>query len=113
MNCRLSRVVICAALALGPAMTAGSAADEQAPSISSSVVDGNTVFALDLYKELKSGEGNLFFSPYSISTALAMTYGGARGETAREMENALHFDLGQDRLHSAFADLAARLNAIQ
>ena len=40
------------------------------------VVDGNTAFALDLYSQLRSEKGNLFFSPYSISTALAMTYAG-------------------------------------
>ncbi len=49
------------------------------------VVTGNTAFALDLYGKLRSQEGNLFLSPYSISTALAMTYGGARGETEKQM----------------------------
>lgn len=43
------------------------------------VVKGNDSFAFDLYQELKAREGNLFFSPYSISTAMAMTYAGARG----------------------------------
>jgi serpin B len=42
-----------------------------------SVVDGNTFFALELYQKLKDQPGNLFFSPYSISSALAMTYAGA------------------------------------
>ena len=51
----------------------------------SSVVDGNSQFALDLYGKLRSQPGNLFFSPNSISTALAMTYAGARGETAQQM----------------------------
>jgi hypothetical protein len=44
-----------------------------------STVDGNTAFALDLYQRLKDQPGNLFFSPYSISASLAMTYAGARG----------------------------------
>ena len=48
-----------------------------------SVVEGNTTFALNLYSKLKDAEGNLFFSPYSISTALAMTYAGARGNTEK------------------------------
>jgi serine protease inhibitor len=54
-------------------------------------VAGNTDFALTLYGKLKDDQnatapkGNLFFSPYSISTALAMTYGGARGETQKQM----------------------------
>ncbi len=48
------------------------------------VVDANNQFAFDLYSEYKN-DGNVFFSPYSISTALAMTYEGARGKTAEEM----------------------------
>ena len=66
------------------------------------LVEGNTAFALDLYQELWDREGNLFFSPYSISLALAMAYAGARGETAAEMAQALHFTLPQERLHPAF-----------
>lgn len=64
---------------------------------------GNTAFALDLYGRLRKEEGNLFCSPYSISTALAMTYGGARGATAEQMAMALHFELPQEALHPAFA----------
>lgn len=41
-------------------------------------MQGNTTFALKLYGELGSAEGNLFFSPFGISSALAMTYAGAR-----------------------------------
>ncbi|NOZ80311.1 MAG: serpin family protein [DPANN group archaeon] len=56
------------------------------------VVSANNRFAFDLYKELiATGEGNIFFSPYSISTALAMTYEGARGETAQQMKEVFHF----------------------
>ncbi len=78
-----------------------------------SVVPGNTAFALDLYAQLRAGEGNLFCSPYSVSTALAMTYGGARGETEQQMARVLHFGPGQERLHPAFAALAAGLKAVQ
>ena len=77
------------------------------------VVEGNTKFALELYQELKTSEGNLFFSPYSISTALAMTYGGAREETAKQMAETLHFSLENKKLHSAFADIQSKLNTIQ
>jgi len=56
------------------------------------IVAGNTAFALQLYGKLRSPDGNLAFSPYSISSALAMTCAGARGETARQMEQVLHFD---------------------
>ncbi len=77
------------------------------------LVEGNTAFALDAYRKLSAMEGNLFFSPYSISTALAMTYAGARGDTEKQMGEALRFTLGQDRLHGAFAELEAALNGIQ
>jgi serpin B len=76
-------------------------------------VAGNTTFAFDLYSQLRSQEGNLFLSPYSISTALAMAYGGARGETAAQMAKAMHFDLAQEKLHPAFAALESGLNAVQ
>ncbi|MBN2560982.1 MAG: serpin family protein [Phycisphaerae bacterium] len=71
------------------------------------VVKGNSAFALDLHARLKKEDGNLIFSPYSISTALAMTYAGARGQTERQMAQVLHFSLGQDRLHPAFGALLA------
>jgi serpin B len=64
---------------------------------------GNQAFALDLYQALlKDEDGNLFYSPYSISAALAMTYAGARNVTEKEMAEVLHFTLPQDRLHPAF-----------
>jgi serine protease inhibitor len=78
-----------------------------------SVVDGNTVFALDLYQKLKDQPGNLFFSPYSISTALAMTYAGARGRTEGEMSKTLQFTHSQETLHAAFGALGVRMNRIQ
>jgi serpin B len=76
------------------------------------VVQGNTEFALALYEQLRGKEGNLFFSPHSISTALAMTYAGARGSTEAQMAQALHFHLDQEQLHPAFAWLEARLAEI-
>jgi serpin B len=74
------------------------------------VVKGNNEFAFDLYAQIRAREGNLFFSPGSISTALAMTSAGARGDTAKEMNQALHFTLPPDRLHPAFAELLKELN---
>ncbi|HBI44953.1 MAG TPA: serpin family protein [Planctomycetales bacterium] len=70
---------------------------------------GNNEFAFDLYTRLAKQDGNLIFSPYSISSALAMTYAGARGDTAAEMEKTLRFPLKPARLHPAFADLSARM----
>ena len=67
------------------------------------LVSGNSAFALDFYHRLSDdSDGNLFFSPYSISAALAMTYAGAAGETAAQMADALHFDLVPGRLHTVF-----------
>ena len=76
------------------------------------LVEGNSAFAFELYQALKGEGGNLFYSPYSISLALAMTYAGARGETAEQMATTLRFMLEQERLHPAFnwldAELASR-----
>jgi len=57
------------------------------------IVKGNNKFAFDLYTELRGQEGNLFFSPYSISTALGMTYCGARGQTETQMAGVLNFPI--------------------
>ncbi|MCJ7717395.1 MAG: serpin family protein [Anaerolineales bacterium] len=70
---------------------------------------GNTSFALDLYQYINSREGNLFYSPYSISSALAMTYAGAEGKTAQEMESVFHFLMEEDKLHPAFNALDQHL----
>lgn len=89
-----------------PRITSPQAPDEDLQEL----VRGNTAFALDLYHMLrKTAEGNLFYSPYSISIALAMTYAGARGETEKEMARTLHFTLPQDRLHPAFNRLELEL----
>ncbi len=77
------------------------------------VVKGNTAFALDLYAKLRSRAGNLFFSPYSLSTALAMTYAGARGDTATQMVRTLHLTLEAKDLHPTFARLEAGLKTAQ
>ena len=80
------------------------------PVDATSLVEGNGVFAFDLYQVLRSKDGNLFYSPHSISMALAMTYAGARTETAQQMAGTLHFTLPQDRLHPAFNSLDAELS---
>jgi len=83
-----------------------------APDVSASdqagLVRGNSTFAFDLYKALRGRDGNLFYSPHSISIALAMTYAGARGETQHQMADTLHF-LPQDRVHPAFNALDLKL----
>ena len=72
-------------------------------------VEGNSAFTFDLYQALRSEEGNLFYSPYSVSLALAMTYAGARGETEDQMANTLRFVLPQNRLHATFNALDLEL----
>ena len=97
------------------------------------IVEGNNEFAVALSAKLREGEGNLFFSPFSISTALAMAYVGARGQTEAQMAKVLHLpterggvdcdpnkDLSeasatetvweQRRIHSAFGTILKDLN---
>jgi serpin B len=69
----------------------------------------NAAFGWELYREIVKDGENLFFSPHSISVALAMTWAGARSNTETEMADALHFTLGQERLHPAFNALDLEL----
>ena len=80
-----------------------------APNVNS-IVNSNNRFALELYQRLSQTEGNLFFSPYSLSTALAMTYGGAAGQTAEQIAEVLHFSLEPEAIHPAFSQLADIIN---
>ncbi|MDR3633669.1 MAG: serpin family protein [Isosphaeraceae bacterium] len=73
------------------------------------VVAANNQFAFDLYAQLGREPGNLFFSPYSLSTALAMTYAGARGETAAQMAKTLHAKLPPEQLDAAIHALVRRI----
>ena len=80
-----------------------------------SVVEANNRFALDLYSQLKkdpqySGD-NLFFSPFSISSALAITYEGARDTTADEIRNVLHFQDNDSVRRQGYAGITAGINA--
>ena len=71
-------------------------------------------FGLDLYKALQAeagGSGNLFLSPFSIETALAMTYAGARGETAAQMASTLHLSGDQAAIAQEFGSLLGDLNS--
>jgi serpin B len=85
------------------------AADDVSPADLAGLVSGNSQFAIDLYQAIREAQGNLFFSPYSISVALAMTFAGARNETARQMADTLSFTLPPDRLHPAFNGLDSAL----
>jgi len=72
------------------------------------VVAANNEFAVAMYKEIDSNE-NIFFSPWSISSAMAIAYEGARGQTAEEMAGTLHMVNTEDRLEG-FRRLSYELN---
>jgi serpin B len=77
------------------------------------VVRGNNEFALDLYRQLVSEPNqNVVLSPYSISSALAMTYAGARNGTETQMGSVLHVPetWAQNQFHSAFGQLTGQLD---
>jgi len=74
------------------------------------VVDSNNKFAFDIYEEMEDKEGNVFYSPYSISSALAMTYEGARGNTAEEMKSVFYFP-ESEVLRPNFAAIYTELNS--
>lgn len=75
----------------------------------SELVAGNSDFAFDLYQEVRQKAKNLFYSPYSISLALAMTYAGARNNTEIQIADTLHLSLTQEHLHPAFNALDLEL----
>jgi serpin B len=106
------------ALALAVRPMPGAPGAEPAPAAPLTGVAGaNNAFAADLYGRLAATEGNLFFSPNSIETALTMTYAGARGNTADEMAKVLHLSaIGADagnpaELHKTFGAFLRDLNA--
>jgi serpin B len=105
-----TRFLILALILLALPIAPASAEQATTATDQAEVVQGNNAFAIELYQQLKNQPGNLFFSPASISTALAMTYAGARGETAAEMAKVLHFSLPPDRLHPAMGAILRYLN---
>lgn len=66
--------------------------------------DAVNLFAMDVYEQMQREEGNLFFSPLSVATALAMAYAGADGQTAAEMEQVLHLG-AEPGIHESFGAL--------
>lgn len=103
----LGIVVILLGIGLVTAQTATAADDRNLPA---TVIQGNNAFAIDLYSHLKIEAGNLFFCPYSIRTALIMTYAGARGNTAEQMAQVLHLSEDQQQLHQALSTWRDELN---
>jgi serpin B len=111
--CILAALPGCAASTVSAVEVKSGKAREAAPQVSpqdaATFVAGNTDFALGLYQTVRSTEGNMFFSPHSISEALAMAFAGAQGGTQTEMAGTLHFTLPQDRLHPAINYLDSQL----
>lgn len=108
---RLFARTLCLIIVVNLISFAGRAQDNNNQSL---LVEGNTAFAFDLYHQLASEQdGNLIFSPYSISLNMALLYAGAKGETAEQMAKVLHFNLPQEQFHAAFKDLDLSLKRTQ
>jgi serpin B len=90
-----------------PRISSPDASDEEVEELSADNAD----FAWAFYREILEPGENLFFSPHSLSVALAMTWAGARGTTETEMAQAMRFTLGQERLHVAFNALDLELSS--
>ncbi|MFP4041808.1 MAG: serpin family protein [Bacteroidales bacterium] len=76
-------------------------------------VDGNNAFTFSIFDEINNEEANVFFSPYSISSALAMTYNGAEGKTREEMASVLNFPENKHELSVGFKRLNEHLHELQ
>lgn len=72
----------------------------------------NNAFGLDLYAQVREEPGNLFFSPYSIASAFAMVYGGARSNTKSQVAEVFHFEGEQEGLHQGFSELNGLFNSM-
>lgn len=86
-------------------------ADSEDMDYEEKIVIANNLFALDMYREVAINDENVFFSPWSLNSALAMTYEGARGETAREMRFVLHLSGDESLRRESFSSLDRRINA--
>lgn len=103
----MKRCVAIVVLAACSAFAAQAGLSPDVPAVSVGINE----FTFDLYNRLGAdATGNFFCSPFSVSTALAMTYAGARGQTESQMAAALHYTPLQKHLHPAFRDLARQVN---
>ena len=92
-------------------MLAAAACGTSVTNLAPELVSGNTAFGIDLFSQLAENapEGNLFVSPYSISTAMAMTWAGARGRTAEQMAEVMRFGVPDSEVHSLFGSIQMKL----
>ncbi|MCK9613207.1 MAG: serpin family protein [Bacteroidales bacterium] len=79
---------------------------------SGNISENNNLFALELYKNIGMKQANLFYSPYSISTALAMTFTGAHGKTESQMRTVMHFETNGATFYEKYHKLINEINAI-
>ncbi|HVC09761.1 MAG TPA: serpin family protein [Elusimicrobiota bacterium] len=112
---RAASLALASILCFIPGAWPSAAGQSAPPAVSSAAaadfVLGNNEFALALYARVAAGKkGNVFFSPYSVSSALAMAYAGARGQTARQMADVLRFAPGSQSLPEEFAELNRSLD---
>ncbi len=117
-SCLLLAAVACMAAVVpvwaGESQTSAKSAEEKKPAAEAvAIIQGNTAFALEAYGRLKAGKGNIVVSPYCLSTAMAMAWAGARGDTEAQMAKTLHFTLPQASFHPACAELQKTLSAAQ
>ncbi|XP_030624111.1 leukocyte elastase inhibitor [Chanos chanos] len=77
-----------------------------------SLTAANTSFSLNLFNKITENNktGNVFYSPLSISSALAMVYLGAEGNTAAQMSESLHLNKAEEDIHVGFSKLLSELN---
>jgi serpin B len=80
--------------------------------MTNSIDEGNNKFAIDLMSKLSFGKQNTIISPYSINTALAMTYAGAREKTMTEMATVMHYSLNQEIFHPEFKNFSDFINSL-
>ena len=74
------------------------------------IIEANNRFAINLYSQYKSEEGNIFFSPFSISTAMAMVYEGAEGKTAKEIKSVFGFPKYDNSRRNQYSNLLSEIN---
>ncbi len=97
--------VTLAAATLGCGTKANKSLQTTTPMTETAIAENNNHFAFDIFNKINTGKDpNVVISPFSISTALAMTYAGAAGETAEQMAKTLHFHPDQNVFHPSFSN---------
>jgi serpin B len=118
---KFSVLILCLALSCG--LTAQEEQEEEIPAETpvnkekeredhvAAVVQGNNLFALQLYSKLKTAPGNFFFSPYTISAGMVLPYAGAKGGTQQQIQAGMHYLLQEQNLYETFAWLNRHLTS--